>query len=104
VSVTGQQDITSDVNIPVDFIAKSTPTEDDVLAEKTSQIVSIPMEDDVTARKTSQIDRTNLAGLAAGEEPDNSEDMKKAAIRDELEQMRKKDVFETISRLELENK
>ncbi len=31
--------------------------------------------------------RTDFAGLAAGKEPDNSKDMKKVAIRDELVQM-----------------
>ncbi len=81
---TEQQDITSGVNMSGDFITKSIST-----------------EDDVTAGKTSQID---LAGLTAGEEPGNSEDLKKAAIRDELLQMHRKDVFETITRLELEKK
>ncbi len=61
---TGEQEITSGVNIPMNFVAKSIPTDDDVLAGKTSRIVSIPIEDDVTARKISQIDPTNLAGLA----------------------------------------
>ncbi len=39
---TGQEDVTSGPNVPVDFNEKSIPTDDDVLAEKTSQIVSIP--------------------------------------------------------------
>ncbi len=43
---TEQQDITSGVNMPGDFIAKSIST-----------------EDDVTAGKTSQIDRTDLLVL-----------------------------------------